>query len=110
MNLIGATYIRASKLLSQADWPDLTELISDHALLLNPLHELLCNVQVNKYFSSLETLPLNLWDFYPTRSHEFGSCLVTSSSAMEALGSPSISRAPMGGGNAFRKPKTSVCR
>ena len=45
-----------------------------------------------------------------TRSHEFGSCLVTSSSAMEALGSPSISWAPMGGGHAFRIPKTSVCR
>ena len=28
---------------------------------------------------------------------------------MEALGSPSISRAPMGGGHAFRIPKTSVC-
>ena len=29
---------------------------------------------------------------------------------MEALGSPSISRAPMGGENAFRIQKTSVCR
>ena len=29
---------------------------------------------------------------------------------MEALGSPSISRAPMGGGHAFRIPKTIVCR
>ena len=29
---------------------------------------------------------------------------------MEALGSPSISRAPMGGGHAFQIPKTSVCR
>ena len=38
-----------------------------------------------QYFSSSETFPPNLWDFYPTRSHEFGSCLVTSSSAMEAL-------------------------
>ena len=46
---------------------------------------------------SSETLPPKLWDFYSTRSHEFGSCLVTNSSAMEALGSPSISRAPMGG-------------
>ena len=44
-----------------------------------------------------------MWDFYPTQSHGFGSCLVTSSSAMEALGSPSISQAPMGGGHAFRK-------
>ena len=46
----------------------------------------------------------------PTRSHEFGSCLVTSSSAMEALGSPSISQAPTGKGHAFRIPKTSECR
>ena len=29
---------------------------------------------------------------------------------MEALGSPSISRAPKGGGHAFRIPKTIVCR
>ena len=29
---------------------------------------------------------------------------------MEALGSTSISQAPMGGGHAFRIPKTSVCR
>ena len=29
---------------------------------------------------------------------------------MEALGSPSISQAPVGGGHAFRIPKTSVCR
>ena len=29
---------------------------------------------------------------------------------MEALGRPSISRDPMGGGHAFRIPKTSVCR
>ena len=29
---------------------------------------------------------------------------------MEALGSPSILRAPMGGGHSFRIPKTSVCR
>ena len=29
---------------------------------------------------------------------------------MEALGSPSISQAQMGGGHAFRIPKTSVCR
>ena len=29
---------------------------------------------------------------------------------MEVLGSPSISRAPMGGGHDFRIPKTSVCR
>ena len=29
---------------------------------------------------------------------------------MEALGSPSISRAPMGGSYAFRVPKTSVSR
>ena len=29
---------------------------------------------------------------------------------MEALGSPSISRASMGGDHAFRMPKTSVCR
>ena len=43
-------------------------------------------------------------------SHEFRSCLVTSSSAMEALGSPSISRVPMGGGHAFRIPKTNVCQ
>ena len=28
---------------------------------------------------------------------------------MEAFGSPSISRAPMGGVRAFRIPKTSVC-
>ena len=63
-----------------------------------------------QYFSSLETLPQILWEFYPTRSHEFGSCLVTSSSAMEALGSQSLSRAPMGGGNASRIPNTSVCR
>ena len=34
----------------------------------------------------------------------------TSSSAMEALGSPSLLRAPMGGGHAFRILKTSVCR
>ena len=39
-----------------------------------------------QYFSSLETLPPNSWDFYPTRSHDFGSCLVTISSALEALG------------------------
>ena len=44
------------------------------------------------------------------RSHEFRSCLITSSSATEALGSPSISRDPMGGGHAFRTPKTSVYR
>ena len=34
MNLIGATYIRASKLSSDTSymgWPDLIELISDHA-------------------------------------------------------------------------------
>ena len=68
------------------------------------------NVPSQQYFSSLETLPPNLWDFYPTRSHEFGSFLISSSSAMEALGSPSISRAPMGGGRAFRIPRTSVCR
>ena len=29
---------------------------------------------------------------------------------MEALGNPSISPGPMGGGHAFRIPKTSVCR
>ena len=33
---------------------------------------------------------LHRWVFYPTLSHEFGFCLVTGSSAMEALGSPSI--------------------
>ena len=108
MHLIGATYIRASKLLSDASyvgWPDLTEFEFRPRLTFNTLHELQYNVQVNN-----TSLPPNLWDFYPTRSHESGSCLVTSSSAMEALGSPSISRAPMGGGHAFRIPKTSVCR
>ena len=50
-----------------------------------------CNIMSKStIFSSLETLPPNLWDFYPTRSNEFGSCLVTGSSVMEALGSPSI--------------------
>ena len=48
-------------------------------------------------FERSETLPPNFWDFYPTRSHELGFCFVTSSSAMEALGSPSFSRAPMSG-------------
>ena len=76
---------------------------------LNPLHELRYNI-LQQYFSSLETLPQNLWDFYPTRWHELGSCLITSSSAMEALGSPSISWAPMGGGHAYRILKTSVCQ
>ena len=59
---------------------------------------------------SSDILPPNLWDFFPARSHEFGSCLVTNSSAMEALGSPSISWALMGGGYAFQIPKTSVSR
>ena len=45
----------------------------------------------------------------PARSHGFVSYLVTSSSATEALDSPSVSRVPMGGGHAFRIPKTSVC-
>ena len=84
-------------------------LISDHAWLLIPLHEVWYNV-CQQYFSSLETLPPNLWDFYPTRLHEFGSCLVTCSSAIEVLGSPSISWAPMGGDHALRLPKTGVCR
>ena len=88
-------------------WPDLNEFDFRPLWFLNPLPELRYNVQ---YFSSLETLPPNLWDFYPTRSHKLGSCLVTSSSAMGALGSPSISRAPMGGGYAFRILITSKCR
>ena len=108
MNLIGATYIRASKLsshASQVGWPDLTEFDFRPRLTSNLLHELQYNV-CQQYFSSSETLPPNLWDFYPTRSREFGCCLVTSSSAMEALCSPSST----GGGHAFQKPKTSVCR
>ena len=53
-----------------------------------------CDISPSQqYFSSSETLPQNVWDFYPTRSHDFGPCLVSSRSAIEALGSPSISRA-----------------
>ena len=50
MNLIGATYIRASKLSSHAsyaDWPDLTEFDFRPRLTSNPLHELRYDVQVN---------------------------------------------------------------
>ena len=49
MNLIGATYIRASKLSSHASWvgwPDLTEFDFRPRLTFNPLHELRYNVQV----------------------------------------------------------------
>ena len=86
MNLIGATYIHASKLSSHA--PDLTEfdfrprLTSEYTACIAIKHP------SQQFFSSSETLPPNLWDFYPTQSHEFRSCLATSSSAMEALGSP----------------------
>ena len=34
--------------------------------------------------SSLETLPPNLSDYYPTHLHEFGSCLVTAIANFEA--------------------------
>ena len=50
MNLIGATYIRASKLSSHASWvgwPELTEFDFRPRLTSNPLHELRYNVQVN---------------------------------------------------------------
>ena len=41
-----------------------------------------------------------MWDFYPNRWHEFGSCLFTSSSATEASGSPSFAGPDWG--RAFR--------
>ena len=50
MNLIGATYIRASKLSPHASyvgWPDLTEFDFRPHLTSNPLYELRYNVQVN---------------------------------------------------------------
>ena len=78
-------------------WPDLIEFDFRPRLTSTPLHELRNNVASQQYFSSSETMPPNLWDFYLTWSHEFGSCLVTSSSAMEALGKPSISQALMDG-------------
>ena len=54
MNLIGATYIRASKLplhASQVGWPDLIEFDFRPRLTSNPLHELRYNVR-QQYFSS----------------------------------------------------------
>ena len=105
MNLIGATYVRASKLSSHASyvgWPDLNEFDFRPCLTSNPLHEM--DVQVNN-ISVVQRHCLQICETYRTRSHEFGSCLVTSSSAMEALGSSSISWAPMGGGHAFRYRK-----
>ena len=50
MNLIGATYIRASKLSSHASWvgwPGLTEFDFRPRLASNPLYELRYNAQVN---------------------------------------------------------------
>ena len=50
MNLIGATYTRASKLSSHASWvgwPDLTEFDFRPRLTSNPLHELRYNAQNN---------------------------------------------------------------
>ena len=50
MNLIDATYIRASKLSSHASklgWPDLIEFDFRPRLTSNPLHKLRYNLQVN---------------------------------------------------------------
>ena len=44
----------------------------------------------------LKILPPDLWDFYPTRSHDEGN------SALETIGSPTTSLAPMGGGRGLR--------
>ena len=41
----------------------------------------------------LKILPPDLWDFYPTRSHD-----VQALPALETIGSPTTSLAPMGGG------------
>ena len=72
MNLIGATYIRASKLSSNASlagWPDLPEFDFRPHMTSNPLHELRYNVQAN---NSSETLPPNFWDFNPTNHMNSG--------------------------------------
>ena len=50
MNLVGATYICASKLsshASQVGWQDLTEFDFRPRMTSNPLHELRYNAQVN---------------------------------------------------------------
>ena len=50
MNLIGATYIHASKLSSHASlvgWPDLTEFDFRPRFISESMHELRYNVQVN---------------------------------------------------------------
>ena len=70
-------------------WLDLAEFDSRLRLTSESTTWIALSHPRKQYFSSSETLPSNLWGFYPTQSHELGSCLVTSSSAMEALGSPS---------------------
>ena len=91
-------------------WPDLTEFDFRPRLTSNPLHELQYNVKVSS-ISVVQKHCLQICGTFTRRDHtNTWSCLVTSSSAMEALGSPSILRAPMGGDHAFRIPKTSVCR
>ena len=44
----------------------------------------------------LKILPPDLWDFYPTRSHDKQA--LPKASALETIGSPTTSLAPMGGG------------